>query len=162
MNIATITVKKIFPPNKGGFSGIISSDDIRFSAKGENIVSQFREGGKYDITYEETTTGQYTNRTIRTVKTLSAPATNGTAAPAANAGRYGATDPATSENIFVCGMMNALATAGAIKGVNADDIANMTHGLRMGWRRGLAPTQPAQTRTRQESQDELDDEIPFS
>ena len=166
MNTATITVKKIFPPNKGGFSGIISNDDVRFSAKGENIVSQFKEGGKYEITYDESTQGQYTNRTVKTVKALAAP--NGATASAPSGGRYGATDPGTSENIFVCGVMNALAGAGQLE-VSVETIANMTSMLRMGWRRGLTPPVTAASTGMQRRRepdplgnDDMDgDDIPF-
>jgi hypothetical protein len=161
MNTATITVKKIFPPNKGGFVGVIASDDTRFSVKGENLAGQFREGGKYEISYEESTQGQYTNRTVRTVKPLA----GGASLSTIQGGKYGATDDVTAERIFCCGALNAFITAGKIE-PSAEAVRKATDALRTAWRQTFgapaakATSAPAQTQVVQPDEP-MDDEIPF-
>lgn len=159
MNTATVTVAYVNPVAPGKKMGSIKLDDGSFYSVSPTMLSQFQPKGKYEVTYESHDFNGKTYRTVKTVKALAAP--NGATAAAPSGGRYGATDPGTSENIFVCGVMNALAGAGQLE-VSVETVANMTFMLRMGWRRGLTPaTTPAQTRTKEQSQDEMNDEIPF-
>ena len=152
MPVATVVPKYVNPKKPDKKNASIKLADGTVYAVPPNMLSQFVEGGTYEITYESHDYKGNTYHTVTHVKQTSAPQ-----AVASGGGR--ATDSATSENIFVCGVCNALAGAGQLE-TSPQAIAALTNNLRMGWRKGMAPTSaPAQTKA--QSQDEMNDEVPF-
>lgn len=155
MQTTTVTVAYVNPPAQGKKQGNIKTDNGDFYGVSPAMLGLFSKGGKYEINYESREYQGKTYHTVTSVKKLESPA------PASGGGKTG-TDPATSENIFVCGIMNALATSGNLGEITPENIALLTNNLRMGWRRGLVPAgKPTSTMTKQESQDDMNDEIPF-
>jgi hypothetical protein len=162
MNTATVTVAFVNPPGEGKKFGNIKLDDGSYYSVSPTLLSQFQKGGKYEITYEEREYNGKMYRTAKTVKSLAA--ANGAAPPSAGGAKYGAHDPATSENIFVCGAVNAIISGMAPQEVTVGAIALLTNNLRLGWRRGLNPAaeissgmapKPAETAA------DMNDDIPF-
>lgn len=156
MQTATVTVAFVNPPAQGKKQGNIKTDNGDYYGVPPAMLGLFSKGGKYEINYES---HEYNGKTYHTVTSVKPVASAG--AQGQGGGKYGS-DPATSENIFVCGIMNALATSGNLGEITPANIALLTNNLRMGWRQGLVPTgKPASTMTKQQSQDDMDDEIPF-
>ena len=161
MNTASITVAFVNPAAAGKKMGNIKLDDGSFYSVSPSMLSQFQPKGKYEVSYEEREYQGKMYRTVKTVKPLSAPTANG---GGSGSGKYGSPDPATSENIFVCGVMNALAGAGQLD-TAPTAIALMTNNLRMGWRQGMVPS-PARATSAMAPKtevvlDDMNDEIPF-
>lgn len=160
MNTATVTVAYVNQPAEGKKQGNIKTDGGDYYGVAPAMLGQFQPKGKYEITYESRDYNGKTYHTVKTVKALGGPA------PSSNTGSGGNRDEATSENIFVCGIMNALA-ANHIgpADITPENIALLTNNLRMGWRRGLVPAgktatsgmapKPAQP------DDDMNDSIPF-
>ena len=158
MNTAVITVQYVNPPAEGKKQGNIKTDSGDYYGVAPAMLGQFSKGGKYEISYESRDYNGKTYHTVKTVKSLGG--------PAPSSGGGGGDDAAKQESIFVCGLMNALAGAGLIKDITAENIALLTNNLRMGWRRGLVPAGKAATsgmapKPAQPDPD-LDDEIPFN
>lgn len=155
MQTATVTVAFVNPPAQGRKQGNIKTDDGNYYGVQPSMLGLFSKGGKYEINFDSREYNGKTYHTVTSVKAL------GGGSETAQGGGKG-TDPATSENIFVCGIMNALASSGSLGDVTPENIALLTNNLRMGWRRGLVPaSKPASTMTKQQSQDDMNDEIPF-
>jgi len=131
MNTATVTVAYVNPPAEGKKQGNIKTDGGDYYGVAPAMLGQFSKGGKYEITYESRDYNGKTYHTVKTVKALGGPVPS-------NTGSGGNRDEATSENIFVCGVMNAIAGTGSLD-TSPEGIALLTNNLRMGWRRGLVP-----------------------
>lgn len=158
MNTATVTVAYVNQPAEGKKQGNIKTDGGDYYGVAPAMLGQFQPKGKYEITYESRDYNGKTYHTVKTVKALGGPAPSTT-------GSGGNRDEATSENIFVCGIMNALATSGNIGDITPENIALLTNNLRMGWRRGLVPAGKTATsgmaQKPAQPDPDLNDEIPF-
>jgi hypothetical protein len=156
MNTATVTVAYVNQPAEGKKQGNIKTDSGDYYGVPPAMLGQFSKGGKYEIAYESR---EYNGKTYHTVKTVKA---LGGAAPSSGGG---GDDSAKSENIFVCGAVNALLSGMTPADVTPESIALLTNNLRMGWRRGLVPvSKPVSSGMAQkpaEPNADMDDEIPF-
>lgn len=187
MTTTTVTVAYVNAPRPNKKKGTIKVDDGSYYLAFPNILSQFREGGKYEITYE---TSEYQGRMYRTVQTVkaldgssnvSAPQVFQAPEPAMSGARYGNADDKTAERIFVCGALNAAITSKAIE-LNIASLTQLVTILRTVWkatfgdnsavaaagRQGAVMAQPqaapapgAMTPRVVVNNDDMNDEIPF-
>lgn len=155
MNTATVTVAYVNEPAEGKKQGNIKTDSGDYYGVAPAMLKLFSKGGKYEITYESR---DYNNKTYHTVKSVK-PLGGSTSSSG------GGDDSAKSENIFVCGAVNALLSGMTPADVTPESIALLTNNLRMGWRRGLVPvSKPASSGMAPkpaEPNADMDDEIPF-
>jgi hypothetical protein len=154
MNTATIDVQYVNPPAAGKKMGNLKLKDGSYYSVSPAMLGQFRNGGTYEVTYDEHDYNGKMYRTVKTVKQTGA-AVNGT-----GGGRYGATDDVTARRIFICGILNGLAHAGKIS--TPTDAQKWWRGLEQAWENVHKPTiTTGASYTKEESQDDLNDEIPF-
>jgi len=132
-----------------------------------NMLGLFARGGTYEVVYEDNV---YQGRTYHHIKTIkqqggeSSPAenktTNGTGGH-----KYGATDNATAERIYVCGALNSFIAAGKID-PNANSVRIATDALRTAWRQTFGAPQGSNITTTEapppaKAGDDLNDDIPW-
>lgn len=153
MNTATVEVAFVNKPAAGKKMGNIKLKDGSYYSVSPAMLSQFSGGGTYEVTYEE---HDYNGKIYRTVKTVKQAGQANGATPSGG----GKHSESSSEDIFVCGVVNNLARAGELKErLTVDGIAKLTHGLRLGWRKGKFPM--PEVHTKEQSQEDMNDEIPY-
>ena len=106
--MTTITVQKIYPPKKEGWSHSIKATDGNYYGVKEAVVRSISEGQtiEADVVVKEKDGKTYRD-IVKLVGGDVAPARP--SAPQASTPRYGSTDDATAERIFTCGIVNAVA-----------------------------------------------------
>lgn len=155
MPSATIIAAKVFPPKAGKKRGtIVTPDEVLYGAM-PPILNKVQPGGAYDIEYKE---DHFQGKTYLVIEQIS-PAKNQPQAPAPSAGpsqqaRYGVTDDKKSEQIFVCGAINATLGNAAVdpKNVSAGELLELVNRLRYAWANSFG---------KPKSPDMGGDEIPF-
>lgn len=149
---AEITVQYCNPQQPGKKNASIKTNDGQMYFVPPEMFGQFQQGGRYNITYKESTFRGVQYRHVETVAPVAAPQTNGQIVGAK--GKYGAVDMETAERIFVSGWMNGVARNPNIdpRGLTADDLVNEVQKIRIVW--GMTLGNPQKS-------GELDDEIPF-
>lgn len=149
MATTTINVKFVNPAAAGKKNASIKTDDDQFFLVPPEMLGQFQQGGKYKVGYKSNVFKGVTYKYIETVEAAEA-------SPIAKfqGGKYGATDMATAERIFVCGAMNAmLHNQNTLPfTLTGDNLIERVNILRDVWRQTLGnPQQDA----------EMEDSIPY-
>lgn len=160
MNTATVTPDFVNQPRKNPKFGSIKVGDTYYSVP-VSMLSQFQPKQQYVITYETSDAGYHNVKTVK-------PVGGGASITAMQGGKYGATDDATAERIFVCGALNAFITAGKIE-ASAESVRKAVDALRTAWRQTFgAPAVKATSTTAPKKEpdplgsDDMDgDQIPF-
>lgn len=107
---ANITISFVNPPKSEKGPGNVKDTNGNYWKCWKETLGQFQVGSSYDITFEK---GEYKGKPDNTVLTVKqsakAPEAQQKAQQAPYAApRYGSTDMATAERIFVCGALNAI------------------------------------------------------
>ena len=152
MATTVINVKFVNPAAAGKKNASIKTDDDQFFLVPPEMLGQFQQGGRYKIEYKA---NAFKGVTYKYVEKIEPDVAAGPSPIAKHqAGKYGSTDMATAERIFVCGAMNAMlhnqnTLPFALTGDNLIERVNI---LRDVWRQTLGnPQQDA----------EMNDEIPY-
>lgn len=156
MPVMTITPSFINPVKAGKKMGTVKLPDDTVMLARAPILSQMQPRGTYEVTYTDATE-DFNFRTITAVKPKGA-----APAPGDGGAKYGVTDDVTKEHIFVCGAINNALQGGQVQ-ANKDDVTRFGLELREAYKaifKTAAPP-PAATRTRQENEEEMNDQIPF-
>lgn len=168
MPTATIKVLFVNQPSGGRKSGSVKVEDGRYLNVPPAMLGQFQPNTIYNVEYtEKEGTGQWVGKKFYDIVRIVAPvangATPGATAPAATSS-FRPTDPATSENIFVCGAINSAIRAGQLNILNADDMAAALHLLRAEWKRSFGPaitSRPPPSPRPQARDDMGEEQIPY-
>lgn len=110
--MTTITVQKIYPPKKEGWSHSIKATDGNYYGVKESVVRSISEGQTIEA---DVVVKEKDGKTYRDIVKLAGGDAIALASPTrspalqSSAPRYGSTDDATAERIFTCGIVNAVA-----------------------------------------------------
>lgn len=151
---ATIIVQYVNQPMAGKKQGNVKTPDGVIYGVDPGMLSIFSPGQSYVVQYEDRVWNGKTYHTIKSATPTGAqsPAQGG-AGGAASRSKYGSTDDATAERIFVCGALNAFITNGRIE-PNAAAVISAVKALRAAWSDTFGKPKTA-------GQAATDDEIPF-
>lgn len=145
-----ITVSFVNPPKPGKTNGSIKTRDDQLYGVKPDMLSLFQPKGVYDIEFTSRMFNDKPYNTVTSVKHAQ------DAAPAAAGGKYGATDTATAERIFVCGALNA-AISGGHTDLNTEHLTNLVNIFRLVWDDTLG----ADSKKQKPGEDMGGDDIPF-
>jgi hypothetical protein len=152
MATTVINVKYVNPAAAGKKNASIKTDDDQFFLVPPEMLGQFQQGGRYKIEYKA---NAFKGVTYKYVEKIEPDVAAGPSPIAKHqAGKYGSTDMATAERIFVCGAYNALMGNPNIdpRGISVDERIAEVNKNRDVWRQTLGnPQQDA----------EMNDEIPY-
>lgn len=135
-----IQISKIYPPKQAGWSASIKASDGNYYGVKEAIANTLSEGQtiQADIVVKDRNGKTY--RDITKIYGNDGPAqpqANRTASPSTS--RYGASDDATAERIFVCGIVNAVAPKiyDKMGSITSDQLAALVMVARTAWEETL-------------------------
>lgn len=137
MQAASIQIAFVNQPKSEKGPGNVKDTQGNYWKCWKETLGQFAPGSSYDITYEPGTYQGKPSNTVLTVKPSAkppeAPAPKAQQAP--YTAKYGSTDMATAERIFVCGALNAmLSNQNTIPGeMTAAKVIAAVHVLRTAW-----------------------------
>jgi len=152
MSTATIKVAYVNQPKPTKKFGSVKDDGGTYYSVTPAMLGQFSPGGTYTVEYRTSDAGYHT---ITSITQAQAPA----ASAASGGGKYGSTDDATSERIFVCGALNAFISAGRIE-PTAQNVTAAVNALRSSWSNTFGGK--AVVPQKKQTEEELNDEIPWS
>lgn len=148
MGQATVEVKYVNPPKQGKVNGSIKDATGQMYGVPPHLLPTFQQGATYNIDYSERNFNGAQYRTVTTAVLTAPPQASG----GSYAGKYGKTDDATAERIFVCGALNAAIQGGHVE-ISSAVIGNVVNMLRLVWSEtfGAGPKKNA----------DMNDDIPF-
>lgn len=168
MPTAQISVKFVNQPAQGRKDGSVKLANGEYWNVPLGLLGQFAPNTNYSVEFtEKAGTGQYAGRTFRTInRIISAEAPK---AASSGGSKYGQTDDATAERIFICGAVNAAIQAGQINVTDGPGTLEIVRKLREVWKRSFG-AKPAETqaapppppeKTAAQRREDMDDEIPW-
>lgn len=125
MTMETIVVQYVNQPKPGKKMGSIKTRDGRYFGCWPDKLALFNPGGEYVV--ETETTGDFTK-----IKGLANGNVPLTAVGQKGGAKYGATDDATAERIYCCGILNAAVSGGHLP-VSTASLVAATNAARQAW-----------------------------
>lgn len=130
--MTTITAVKWYPPKQPGWSGSFKAEDGNYYGCKEEMVASIPIGTPVEV---EITTKEKDGKTYRDIKRVVSAGVAPAAKPQVNGTRYGSTDDATAERIYVCGILNAwVAHVAPSRDIKPSDLVTVTEAAREAWR----------------------------
>ncbi len=164
MPTATIEAKYINTPQPGKKMGSIKSADGTYYGVAPELLPQFKQGGVYEIFFEDR---EWQGKTYHTVKTVKATTQTAAAAGTVLAQAERARTPDTeSRQIFVCALLVAAIKAGQVNILEASDLIAAVDNSVLARNRLLEGGQPKpatapKTNSQAADEDPMNDEVPF-
>lgn len=124
---ANIQVKFVNEPREGRKNGTIKTEDDELYGVPPQKLGMFQPGGRYQIEYSTRSWKGQDYKTVISANLLAPPSTN-----SGGGGKYGRTDDATAERIFVCGALNAAIQGGHVE-LSSATLGNVVNMLRQVW-----------------------------
>lgn len=140
-----VTVQFVNPVAAGKREGSIKLSDGSYLGVKPDMLSQFQQGGTYDVEWSSRHWNGKEYRTVTKAALVSAPTTNG------SAGSHGAVSDKTAKRIYICGLLNAFAQGGQLQ-LSEEAIVEATRMCENAWNKTLGNPQKA---------DDMSDSIPW-
>ena len=158
---ADIRVNFVNQPDRNPKFGSIKIDppigESSYVSVPKNMLGLFSVGQRCTILYSSR---EYNGKTYYTVDSVKSTANGAAAAP--GGGRYGVTDDATAERIFVAGALNAAIRNGGLVPGDERGITEFVTRMRRVWANTFGNKGGTTSETsRPAPRDDMDDDIPF-